>query len=136
MTRRKTSPTTIARLTGVAPVLLTRNIIEAVEYWREKVGFEAQLFGEPVNFAIMERDGIRVMIAQMNASDANTPNWKIVRSIWNAYIWVDDVDALYAELQQRGAIIDYTIGNKPYGCREFGIQDLDGHDIGFGQVIR
>jgi hypothetical protein len=25
--------------------------------------------------------------------------------------------------------------DKPYGCREFGTQDIDGHDIGFGQVI-
>jgi len=24
---------------------------------------------------------------------------------------------------------------KPYGILEFGIQDLDGHDIGFGQPI-
>ena len=45
------------------------------------------------------------------------------------------VDALYADLQQRGAKIDYELHDKPYGCREFGIQDLDGHDIAFGQNL-
>jgi len=55
--------------------------------------------------------------------------------IWNVYFWVDDVDALFAELKGRGAKIDYGLGNKPYGIREFGVQDLDGHDIGFGQPI-
>jgi uncharacterized glyoxalase superfamily protein PhnB len=55
--------------------------------------------------------------------------------MWNAYFWVDDVDALYQEFVAAGAKIDYGLGNKPYGIREFGIQDLDGHDIGFGQPI-
>jgi hypothetical protein len=56
--------------------------------------------------------------------------------MWNAYFWVDDADAIYEEFKSRGAIIDYEIGNKPYNVREFGIQDLDGHDIAFGQILR
>jgi uncharacterized glyoxalase superfamily protein PhnB len=49
---------------------------------------------------------------------------------------VSDVDALYAEFVRRGATIDYGLCDQPYGCREFGTQDLDGYDIGFGQVIK
>jgi hypothetical protein len=41
----------------------------------------------------------------------------------------------YAEVQERGAGIDYTIYNAPHGFREFGVQDPDGHDIAFGQRI-
>jgi uncharacterized glyoxalase superfamily protein PhnB len=55
--------------------------------------------------------------------------------MWNAYIRVDDVDAIYAEVQERGAGIDYTIDDTPHGFREFGVQDPDGHDIAFGQRI-
>ena len=51
------------------------------------------------------------------------------------YFWVDDVDALYEEFVGRGAKIDYGLCDQPYGCREFGTQDIDGHDIGFGQII-
>lgn len=43
---------------------------------------------------------------------------------------MDDVNALYTELNARGVTI---VCNQPYGCREFGIQDLDGYDIAFGQ---
>jgi hypothetical protein len=46
------------------------------------------------------------------------------------YFWV----SVHAELVRRGAHIDYDLCNA-YGCREFGTQDLDGYDIGFGQVI-
>jgi hypothetical protein len=55
--------------------------------------------------------------------------------MWDIYFWVDDVDAIYEELRERGAIIDYHLGVKPYGVKEFGVQDVDDHDIGFGQVL-
>ncbi|MGZ4232723.1 MAG: VOC family protein [Solirubrobacteraceae bacterium] len=55
--------------------------------------------------------------------------------MWNVYIRVDDADAIYAEVQARGAGIDYTIYDAPHGFREFGVQDPDGHDIAFGQPI-
>jgi uncharacterized glyoxalase superfamily protein PhnB len=50
-------------------------------------------------------------------------------------IRVDDVEAIYAEFQRRGAPIDYTLYDAPSGFREFGVQDPDGHDIAVGQPI-
>lgn len=41
--------------------------------------------------------------------------------------------ALYDELKTRGVTIDYELCDRPYGCREFGIRDLDWYDIAFGQ---
>ena len=48
---------------------------------------------------------------------------------------MNNVNGTYEELKRRGAIIDYELCDQPYGCREFGIQDLDGYDIAFGQDI-
>ena len=31
--------------------------------------------------------------------------------------------------------VTYTIYTTPWGTREFGVQDLDDHDIAFGQVL-
>ena len=56
--------------------------------------------------------------------------------MWDAYFWVDDAEAIYAEFQASGANIDYSLYVAPHGVKEFGIQDLDDHDIAFGQVIR
>ena len=60
---------------------------------------------------------------------------EIVDKVWNLYIRVDDVEAIYAEFQRRGAPIDYTLYDAPSGFREFGVQDPDGHDIAVGQRI-
>lgn len=126
----------MAKILGVAPILLVRDIRAAADYYRDKLGFaDVSLWGEPVDFGMVRRDGHTVMLSQAPAHAEIVPHWKVVHQMWNAYFWVDDVEAIYAEYQRSGAIIDYTLHLKPYGVREFGVQDLDGHDLAFGQVV-
>lgn len=127
-----------AKLRSAAPVILVRDLVASVEYWRDKVGFEpGQLYNDPPNFAMPSRDGVVIMLAQVPAGNEPPPaNWRVMDKTNQAYIWVDDCGALYQELQDRGAHIDYTLYDTPWGTREFGIQDLDDHDITFGQVVR
>ncbi len=40
------------------------------------------------------------------------------------------------KFKSTGATIDYELGMKPYGVKEFGINDPDGYDIAFGQIMR
>jgi catechol 2,3-dioxygenase-like lactoylglutathione lyase family enzyme len=97
----------MAVLTGVSPVLLVADLQRSVDYFSDRLGSECDVFGDPPNFATAARDAAVILIA----------------------------DAIYAEVQKRGAGIDYTIYNAPHGFREFGVQDPDGHDIAFGQPL-
>ena len=125
-----------AKIIGSAPVLLVKDLAAAADYYRDKLGFtEIRLYGEPPNFCIARRDDFAVMLAQVDEGVTITPHWKVVKQMWNVYFWVDDAEAIYAEMQQRGAVIDYTLHTKPYGVKEFGVQDLDDHDIAFGQIL-
>lgn len=126
-----------AHLLKTAPVILVRDLVASVEYWRERVGFDCdRMYNDPPTFAMPSRDGVTIMLAQTPMGvDPPLPNWRVADKTNQAYIWVDDANALYLELQQRGATIDYTIYDTPWGTREFGIQDLDDHDITFGQVL-
>lgn len=124
------------RLTSSAPVLLVRDVVAAANHYRDALGFTYERFwGEPPDFVILKRDHLHLMLSQAPAGTVITPHWQINHNMWNVYFWVDDVDALYAEFQKRGAKIDYGLGNKPYDVREFGVQDLDGYDIAFGQPL-
>ena len=125
----------MAKLTGISPVLLVADLDRAVAFYRDRLGFECQVFGDPPNFATADRDAATILIAAADDPDRIVPHWHIVDKMWNAYIRVDDVDAVYAEVQERGAEIDYMIYNAPHGFREFGVQDPDGHDIAFGQPL-
>ncbi len=93
------------------------------------------MHGDPRNFATTGRDAASIFLALASDSAHIVPHGRVVENLWNAYILVDDVDGLYAELQERGAGIDYTIYDAPHGFREFGVQDPDGHDIAFGQPL-
>ncbi|MFL5927891.1 MAG: VOC family protein [Gaiellaceae bacterium] len=125
----------MTRLTGSSAVLLVSDIDRAVEFWRDRLGFACEVFGDPPNFVTAARDDAVVLLALCREASAIVPNWKIVDKTWNLYIRVDDVDGIYAELRERGAPIDYTIYDAPHGFREFGTQDPDGHDIAFGQPL-
>jgi predicted enzyme related to lactoylglutathione lyase len=122
-------------LTGISPVLLVADIERSVGYFRDQLGFRVQVYGEPPNFATADRDEATILLALAHDPAQIVPNWQIVDKTWDAYIRVDDADAIYAEVQERGASIDYTIYDAPHGFREFGVQDPDGHDIAFGQRL-
>lgn len=125
----------VSKLTGTAAALIVKDVVASVDDFRDAVGFEAQAWGEPPYFAICQRDGQRLILAQAKNESDIKPFWHLVPCLWNAYLWVDDSVPLFEESKRRGAKIDYDLCTQPYNVREFGIQDLDGHDIGFGQVL-
>jgi predicted enzyme related to lactoylglutathione lyase len=122
-------------LTGVSPVLLVADLDRSVAFFRDGLGFECHVYGEPPNFATADRDEAVFLLALAADADRIVPNWHIVDKMWNAYVRVTDVDALYAEIQERGTEIDYGLYDAPHGFREFGVTDPDGHDIAFGQRL-
>jgi hypothetical protein len=85
---------------------------------------------------MVRRDGFTVMLAQVHPGKTFVSNYHVVEKMWDAYFWVEDVEALYAEFQASGANIDYSLYVAPHGVKEFGIQDLDDHDIAFGEIVR
>ena len=124
------------KIIGSAPILLVKDVIASANYYRDKIGFNYdQFWGEPPNFCILYRDGFNLMLSQANDSKDIVPHYKVVENMWNVFFWVNDANKLYEEVKERGTNIDYGLCDKPYGCREFGIQDLDGYDIAFGQNI-
>lgn len=123
------------RLTGSSAVLLVADIERSAEYYRDRLGFTCELHGDPPDFIVAKRDDVIILMALCDDAERIVPNWRIVDNVWNVYIRVDDVEAIYAELQRRGAPIDYTLYDAPSGFREFGVQDPDAHDIGIGQAI-
>lgn len=127
------SPSRKARLTASSAILLSKDVPAAARHYAEKLGFDvANSYGEPPCFVILHRDGCYLMLAGVDDAKHVVPHWKVRDKTSNVYFWVDDADSLCEEFKARGATIDYGPCDQPYGCREFGIQDLDGYDIAFG----
>lgn len=127
---------TRSKIISSASVLLVSDVVESANWYRDKLGFSYDKFyGQPPDFCILERDNFNIMLSQVKDTSEIKPNWKTVEKMWNIYFWVDDVEAIYDEFQESGATIDYTLYLTPYGVKEFGINDPDGYDVAFGQVV-
>src|SRR5260370_838450 len=50
----------------------------------------------------------------------------------DAYLFVEDADALYAEYAAQGVEFARGLGNMPWHCREFVVKDCDGRLLAFG----
>jgi predicted enzyme related to lactoylglutathione lyase len=126
----------MARLTGSSAVLLVADVDRSVAYYRDRLGFTCAVYGDPPDFIVATRDEVTILMALCeDPQRIVVPNWRIVPNVWNVFIRVDDVDAIYEEVQRRGAEIDYSLYDAPSGFREFGVQDPDGHEIAIAQPI-
>ena len=123
------------RVEQAAPVLLSSDVARTAAWFRDALGWECELFHDPPDFGIAKRDETRIMFALCETPERIVPNWRIVEKMWNVYVRVDDVDALYAEILERGVEVDYSLYDAPHGMREFGLTDPDGHDIAFGRPL-
>lgn len=120
---------------NVAPYFIVDDVVATANFYRDKLGFQYERFwGEPPCFTMAHRSGITIMLAQFEKTGLMRPNSAAdpEGSAWDAYIWVDDADALYAEFKSRGVKIAREICDQPYHCRDFDIQDCNGYRLCFG----
>lgn len=121
----------MAKYLSSATTLEVKDIIASEAFYREKLGFNPGVFyGEPPTFCIVYRDKVDLFLDQRR-TERETP----LNQYWAVYIYVDDVDAVAADLVARGVALDRAVETQDYGCRDFDIRDPDGHLVGIGQQL-
>ena len=123
---------------GIAPYFIVDDVVATANYYRDTLGFEfVRFWGDPPCFTIMRRNRAAIMLKQFESLGLMRPNSAADPDgeAWDAYIWIDDADALYAEFRQKGVTIVQPICDQEYGCREFTIRDCNGYTLGFGQDL-
>ena len=109
------------------------DVATTANYYRDKLGFQYERFwGEPPCFCMVYRNVIVIMLRQVSAKGVMRPNHIAdpeSDADWDAYIWVDDADALYGEFTAKGVKITRGICDQPYGCRDFDVEDCNGYRL-------
>jgi len=124
------------RIKGIAPEFLVADVRKAAEHYRDKLGFALRgyFFGEPPEFAMVGRDDRIVMLSLAEGSRGGSNRSHKGEAI-DAYLWVDDVEALHAEFRGSGADIVMPPTLRIYGMKEIEVRDLDGHVLCFGEDV-
>ena len=115
----------------IAPLFFTLDIPATLAYYESKLGFKCVgTWQDPPVYAIVARDQ-QVIHFRCAAPPTANPE-KYSEELLDAYVLVEDADALYAEYAARGVEFARGLGNMPWNWREFVVKDCDGRLIVFG----
>jgi catechol 2,3-dioxygenase-like lactoylglutathione lyase family enzyme len=123
------------RLEGHATVLLVRNVAEALDWWRDALGFEVEPYADnPGHYGSARRDDVYVHVAARFEPGPNSATFP--PDMFDLYVYVDDVDALHEEVRERGvAEILHGPVEQEYGLYEFRVRDPNGYIVAFGRPV-
>jgi MerR family transcriptional regulator, thiopeptide resistance regulator len=123
----------------VIPVLICADIAAAHDFLMEAFGFTS---------GGVDRDGNGVAVhAEVRAGDTAIWLHRVVAELELAsprslpavssglVVHVDDVDAHHERARARGAVIEREPQDMPYGQREYGARDLEGHRWWFASPL-
>ena len=118
-------------ISQIAPVFFTLDIPATVAYYESKLGFKCLgTWQDPPAYAIVSRDQHAI---HFRCAAPPTPNPdKYSDELLDAYLFIDDADALHAEFATQGVEFTRRVENMPWGCREFVVKDCDGRLLAFG----
>ncbi|HRH69201.1 MAG TPA: VOC family protein [Flavobacteriales bacterium] len=113
-------------LTALIPKLPSRDLLATRSYYADDLGFTVG--GEYPDYLIVERDGLELHFFLSADLDPLTNDGQV-------YIRVQDIDALYRSLVDRGVSIhpNGALSTKPWGQHEFALLDPDHNLLTFGE---
>jgi hypothetical protein len=100
--------------------------LDALREFYEAIGFRTERRTGP--FAVMSGFGMRVFLAE-------DPNAVVCKRWANVRIVVPDVHLVWERIKSLDLPIVTTIGDRPYGIRDFVVADPSGFEIRFAQVL-
>jgi uncharacterized glyoxalase superfamily protein PhnB len=115
-------------ITSAIPVIAVSDSARAEDYYCRVLAF-TKMFAYPPNasspdprYIGVARDGVWLHLQSYKPERAG---------MTDAFLWVTDVDGLFAEVTTRGAIVHMPPTTQTWGNREAGIRDLDGNVLVF-----
>jgi catechol 2,3-dioxygenase-like lactoylglutathione lyase family enzyme len=119
-----------------ASVLLVDDVGRALDYYRHRLGFEGHAWEvNPQHYGYASRGGCHVHFACFRDAPPRPNSETVPPDMFDLYVYVDDVEALYDELCERGADILNGPVDTTYGLREIRVRDPDGYILAFGKML-
>ena len=121
----------VAEITSLAPQFLVDDLTEAVAYYRDQLGFETNFIYESF-YASVSRDGFSIHLKCAPKTVADRAHRKQNEHL-DVYVGVQGIEPLYDEFKAKGAHIIRPLDDRPWGCKDFYVEDLDGYLLCFSE---
>ncbi len=124
------------QLHGMHPVLAVRDVVKSVDYYRDMLGFHIDfVHGDPPVHARVCADPfystptVHIRFEPLEPGVAPSPS---------VYLWVHvgtGLDRLFEVYRDRGVKIVSEPKDRPWGLRQFVVEDCDGYLISFSAEL-
>lgn len=127
-------PKAAAEITSLAPQFLVDDLSKSIAWYRDQLGFEPDFVYESF-YASVSRDGfsIHLKCAPKIAADRT---YRKENEHLDAYIGVRGIETLFGELSSKGANIIRSLEERPWGCKDFYVEDPDGYLLCFSEEMK
>src|SRR5271154_2726126 len=106
----------------IAPQFFTMDIPCTVAYYEAKLGFKCLgTWQDPPVYDIVARDERAIHFRCAEPPAANPDKYS--DELLDAYLLIEDADALYAEYAAQGVEFAWGLANMPWHSREFVVKD-------------
>lgn len=107
-------------------ILYSSDLKKSLDYYINKLGFDEKWeWKDPPPFGGVVKNDVEIFFCEKNMGHPGT---------WLCIV-VDNVDAYYESIKEKGAIIVSPPENREWFMREMMVADPDGHVIRFGNRI-
>jgi uncharacterized glyoxalase superfamily protein PhnB len=103
------------------PELPVTDVEQAQQYYRDVLGFEIGWLYPGKEIGAVSRGDVAIFFRRREPPFEPAVHW----------VFAEDVDATYNELKSSGANIVDPLEKKPWGLRQFTVDDLDGNRFYF-----
>ena len=116
--KQKEFRTKFAHLTPELPV---EDVERAQHHYRDAFGFEIGWLYPGGDIGAVSRDNVVIFFRKRRRPFEPAVHW----------VFAEDIDATYEELRSLGAGIVEPLEEKPWGLRQFTVEDVDGNRFYF-----
>jgi catechol 2,3-dioxygenase-like lactoylglutathione lyase family enzyme len=122
----------MATITAAAPQFLVAKLADSLSFYEQRLGFSRDFVYEDF-YASVSRDRAVIHLkcaAKLAAERAHRRSGEHL----DAYLVVSGVGELHQEFVGRGAPITRPLARRPWGTRDFCVEDPDGYILCFSEA--
>ena len=123
----------MASITSAAPQFLVAKLDDSLTFYEQRLGFSRDFVYEDF-YASVSRDHAVIHLKCAPKLEAERA-YRRAEEHLDAYLAVTGVDELHRELAGRGARITKPLEQRPWGTRDFYVEDPDGYILCFSEAV-